>query len=179
MCFNQFNFFTTGTTVRKYHNIEQCGKWKINASIQRFFVTTAIKVNLWCWSSTSSSWVMWNQWRGLVCHKADGLAGWHSNTNQVMKLNSSSQQRNLKYEFHHLPKHVLVTIKWKQKWTPNILIESRSVRVLGVSESQTINCTFAESARWEQWSTGQQRLQLDFWIEMQMCLFSKCKCLLI
>ena len=81
---------------------------------------------------------MWDQWWGLVCHKADGLAGWHSNTNQVMKLNSSSQQRNLKYEFHHLPKHVLVTIKWKQKWTPNILIESRSLRVSESWESRSL-----------------------------------------
>ena len=52
---------------------------------------------LWWWSSTSSSWKMWDQWWGLIYHKADGLAGWNSNTNQVMKLNSSSQQRNLKY----------------------------------------------------------------------------------
>ena len=28
--------------------------------------------------------------------KLNGLAGWYSNTNQVMKLNISSQQRNLK-----------------------------------------------------------------------------------
>jgi len=33
--------------------------------------------------------------------------------------------------------------KWKQKWMPNIQIESGSLGVLGVSESQTMNCTFA------------------------------------
>ena len=58
----------------------------------------------------------------------------------------------------NLPKHVHVTIKQKQKWTPNIQIESQSLKVLeswesqslgsprvpGVSESQTINCIFAD-----------------------------------
>ena len=47
---------------------------------------------------------MWGQWWGLVCQKADWLAGWHLNTNQVIKLNISSQQKNLKPEFHYIKK---------------------------------------------------------------------------
>ena len=96
------------------------------------------RVILWWWSNTSSSWVMRDHWWGLVWWWWYWwLADWHSNANQVMKLNSSSQQRNMKYEFHYLPKLVLVTIKWKQKWRSNIQIEFRSVEVwvLGVSES--------------------------------------------
>ena len=71
-----------------------------------------------------------------------------------MKLNSSSQQRNLKYEFHYLPKLVLITIKWRKNWHQIYGVsgvskkswEFRSLGSLEVSNHELYLCQIVLSA---------------------------------